>query len=250
MSESSKRRAGLFVKLEQTFPEHPKVLDLSPEAFRLYVEGLCYSARLLSDGLLASSALRRMSDPYAASELVDAGLWHEHPDGYEIHNYLDWQQSRSEVEALSEARSRAGKASAEARAQQRAEQLVEHPVEQSGSNPPTDKNRSDENRSDLENTRDFDEFWKSYPRKVAKPKALTAYRSARKRASADAIADGLRPWLVYWSALPDKTFVPHPSTWLAGDRWNDPAPPPKAARNGAVSNTDVARDFIAGLEQS
>lgn len=67
---------------------------------------------------------------------------------------------------------------------------------------------------------EFDGFWRAYPRKVGKAKARTAYRSARKVASMDEIAAGLR------AQLPDLRrrevhLVPHPTTWLNQRRWED-----------------------------
>lgn len=67
---------------------------------------------------------------------------------------------------------------------------------------------------------EFDGFWGAYPRKVGKPKARKAYAAARKRASLDEIAAGLR------AQLPDLRrrdigLVPHPTTWLNQDRWAD-----------------------------
>lgn len=68
-------------------------------------------------------------------------------------------------------------------------------------------------------------FWPSYPRKVGKPIALRAYLKAVKRAGGTAaIMAGLQRHLPYWKAKEregDADKIPHPSTWLNRDGWND-----------------------------
>lgn len=71
----------------------------------------------------------------------------------------------------------------------------------------------------------FDEFWSAYPRKVGKPTARTAFFRAVKRGSnPDAIVAGARRCAREWKAAKtEERFIPHPSTWLNDDRWNDRA---------------------------
>lgn len=69
-------------------------------------------------------------------------------------------------------------------------------------------------------TEEFDEFYKLYPRKVAKQAALKAYKTARKKHSAAVILEGLQRYLVEVSDK-DKQFIAHPATWLNGGRWGD-----------------------------
>ena len=82
----------------------------------------------------------------------------------------------------------------------------------------------------------FLEFWVEYPRKVAKPAALKAYRAARKRkATHGEIMAGLRRFV---ASSPDPQYTPHAATWLNGDRWND-TPTPKQ-----MSGIDAARERL------
>lgn len=67
---------------------------------------------------------------------------------------------------------------------------------------------------------DFSTFWNAYPRKVGKRTAHNAYRSAVKRATPDEILDGIRRALPGWVQNEAK-FIPHPSTWLNRDGWDD-----------------------------
>lgn len=87
-----------WAKLDDSFPEHLKVIDLSDGAFRLYVEGLCYAARNLTDGALPKAAVRRLTGgDRRAAELVDAGLWDAVDGGWAIHDYLDFNPSADQV---------------------------------------------------------------------------------------------------------------------------------------------------------
>lgn len=67
---------------------------------------------------------------------------------------------------------------------------------------------------------EFDGFWSAYPRRVGKQAARKAYRAARKGASLDEIAAGLRAQLPDLRGR-DLHLVPHPSTWLNQHRWED-----------------------------
>jgi hypothetical protein len=70
---------------------------------------------------------------------------------------------------------------------------------------------------------DFTAFWSAYPRKVAKPAALKAWRSAKDRPSlADLLAALDRhKGSEQWQAA---RFIPHPATWINGQRWDDQLP--------------------------
>lgn len=86
---------------------------------------------------------------------------------------------------------------------------------------------------------EFDGFWGAYPRKVGKQAARKAYRAARKVASLDAIAAGLRAQLPDLRTR-DLHLVPHPSTWLNQRRWEDD-PRAAAQPRGGPRNYDLER---------
>lgn len=67
----------------------------------------------------------------------------------------------------------------------------------------------------------FDEFWDAYPRKVGKKKARAKFAAAVKAAgSAQRVIDGaLR--LAADPNLPEKQFIPHPTTWMERGGWDD-----------------------------
>lgn len=69
----------------------------------------------------------------------------------------------------------------------------------------------------------FEEFWKSYPRKVAKADARKAWKqTAHVRPDLQTILKAVKDasrtdqWMRGGGA-----FIPHASTWLRGERWED-----------------------------
>lgn len=120
MAEKDKRT---YVKVHDGLPDHPKIIEAGGEAGWLYICGLAYASRQLTDGVIPKRLVPRLTDgskPEAsASALLRVGLWHEGvhecprcpqpgPDAYVIHDYLDHQRSASEVADLRAKRSAAG----------------------------------------------------------------------------------------------------------------------------------------------
>ena len=87
-----------YARLDDIFPEHPKVAALSDRAFRVHVRGICYSAKVLSDGFVPFAIARGWGDK-PVSELTLAGLWDAVPGGFSIHDFLDFNPSKSQVKA-------------------------------------------------------------------------------------------------------------------------------------------------------
>lgn len=105
-----------WVKLSDDFMHHPKVLQVGPNGIALYVAGLCYCNRYLTDGKIPAAAIPTLVDftsaisdadgPDAsgvdlaegvAQSLVDAGLWHRLTRGYRVHDFDQYQPSRAKV---------------------------------------------------------------------------------------------------------------------------------------------------------
>lgn len=105
-----------WVRFEDTYPDHPKVLGLSADAFRLHVTAICYCERHLTDGLLPAVFWK---DVALRDELVRARLIDKTRRGWKVHDYHHYQMSKAEVlsrrEAKHEARSRAGRLGAASR---------------------------------------------------------------------------------------------------------------------------------------
>lgn len=91
-----------WVKLVDTFPDHPKVLAVGDHAAWLWVCGLCFASRHLTDGFIPEHALARLTGlpkPRAlAAKLVEQELWDVVEGGWRVHNYMEKQRTREGVE--------------------------------------------------------------------------------------------------------------------------------------------------------
>ena len=69
----------------------------------------------------------------------------------------------------------------------------------------------------------FERFWAMYPRKKARKKALGYWITAKLEQDADPIIRALQLQLPEFqeTMARDPSKVPHPSTWLNGERWKD-----------------------------
>ena len=100
-----------WVFLSDEAPGHHKLLGLSDAAFRLWIVGLTYCGQQANDGRFSAHAARIMCGYLASPELgkaaiadlVTARLWHATEGGYEIHDYLDYQQSKDSRAASNKA---------------------------------------------------------------------------------------------------------------------------------------------------
>ena len=99
-----------WVKLDDMFPDHPKVVSAGPVAGWLYVCGLCYCGRYLTDGYIPLHQVKKLADVDDVDELVtrlvEAQLWELCEDGYMVHDYLVYNPSRAQVMAARAATSR------------------------------------------------------------------------------------------------------------------------------------------------
>lgn len=67
----------------------------------------------------------------------------------------------------------------------------------------------------------FEIFWKAYPRKVGKGAVRKIW--LRKKFSDETLNEMLETlkWQVKLEQWKNKQFIPHPSTWLNQERWED-----------------------------
>jgi hypothetical protein len=65
---------------------------------------------------------------------------------------------------------------------------------------------------------DFERFWAAYPRHVGKPKALKAFQAAIGKTTIEDMLAALKWQCEAWR---DPQYIPHPTTWLNREGWND-----------------------------
>jgi hypothetical protein len=92
-----------WVKLDDAFPEHAKVERAGEAAAWMFVCGLCYCSRALTDGFIAEARMRRLTTgrypEKTASALVREGLWDRVKGGFQVHDYLVYQPSVEDIKA-------------------------------------------------------------------------------------------------------------------------------------------------------
>lgn len=94
-----------WVRFDNRTPDNLKVERISDRAHRLWFNACCYCSRAESDGfvpatkilLLSASANRKTVD-----ELLDVGLLEAVPEGYLVHDYLNYNPSRRRIAEMRE----------------------------------------------------------------------------------------------------------------------------------------------------
>ncbi|MFR4213719.1 MAG: hypothetical protein ACLT17_08320 [Bifidobacterium catenulatum] len=108
----------MWFKVDDSFFSNPKTAMLSDGATALWLRSGSWSAQQLTDGFIPARMVPmfRGSDD-SVRELCDAGLWayDEQKDGYQFHDWSDYQPDGEEVDALRKKRSKAGKRGANRR---------------------------------------------------------------------------------------------------------------------------------------
>jgi hypothetical protein len=95
-------------RLDDNASGNGKLLALSDAAFRMWAMGLVYCQRNLTDGFIPAHAIdafgvrasnkRRVADELCTPQMADrASVWRKTEGGYQVHDYLDWNDSRADV---------------------------------------------------------------------------------------------------------------------------------------------------------
>lgn len=253
-------------RVDENAPHHPKVHRVGLEGFGFHVAAVCFSNRFLTDGRIRPDELTlifpgvtKAAAVKLARRLVDAELWEENGAAWRIHDFLDYNPSAAEVRQDREA--------ARARQQARRQRLRGTDLSHNGSHsdshadshtvtdgevtpgvrvPRSEPSRSDPIRPDPNRSEEvhppkppkggslppgFERFWLAYPKRVAKDKALAAWRKRGCEPITDEVLAGLEQTRA-WIQRQDGEFTKNPATWLNDGGWKDD-PPDLATRNGA-----------------
>jgi hypothetical protein len=237
-----------WAKIDDGFTDHPKVVAAGPLASWLFVCGLTYSARLLTDGFIPTGQVRKLADVDGAMELaerlVTVGLWERCEGGFRIHDYLDYNPSKAQVlhtrEVRAEAGSRGGKQKASnalansqtfAKTFPKQNSTPSRPVSPSRIDPVPDPAQEDEAPAALarENYSEwFEQFWAEYPRGHGnKVKTYAAWKGrdldkpGAKGLRAEVMA-GLAAWKTCdrWQ----RGMIKAADIWVRDRWWRDPIP--------------------------
>jgi len=89
-------------RLDDSLYDHPKLNDLGRHrlpCIGLWAIAISWSNRYLTDGHIPADQVRRLGGTPALAEwLVRVGLWDKVADGYRVHDFLEFNSSRQEVE--------------------------------------------------------------------------------------------------------------------------------------------------------
>jgi hypothetical protein len=88
-----------WTKIDDGFYDHPKVLEAGNEAIGLFCRVLSYCGKQLTDGFTPERVAAFLGKRRAIDKLVEVGLWECVEGGYQVHDYLDYNRSREDVEA-------------------------------------------------------------------------------------------------------------------------------------------------------
>ena len=251
-----------WLKKDDRFSEHRKIRRLTDAQYRLHDTALHACAKDETDGRVTEDDIADMEHGSRLRKnveaLVSAKLWHEVGDAWVINDYLDYNPSHAELdEKRKQSRERQAKwrkARSEGDSEdvsQRNSGVTNAPVTRTSHPPdptrpvptrPVPSKHEDKTLAQPAVERQpapsrFDEFWETYPRKVGKAKAHTKYATAAKRTSEQTIIDGATR-LANDPNLPERKFIPHPTTWLERDGWEDEPMPPRTGSRRHQDDTD------------
>lgn len=219
-----------WARIAVNFYRHPRTRRLSKDAQHLYLASILHCVEFSTDGrfpadetpYLASVSCVRSS---LESELLDAGLWTRQGEDVVIRDFLQHQTSRAELEARSE-RNRKAADARWSKAKSEPESKPDAPRNATG-NAECNASRVEKSREEKRppDPPGFAEFWTLWPRGEGRKAAVRAFPKAVKAVgSPSVLVDLAEKWLNERASMA-ASFVPHASSWLNGERWNDDPPP-------------------------
>ena len=195
----------------------------------MLLEGLTHAGRKLTDGALPNAVVRKFkTDPHpirVATTLADVGLWELTEDGYQIHDYHDYNPTAADVKKK--------------RVQDRARKHTGIQTE-SARNPDGIQTESARNPDGFHGARApagagvgvgvgvsdlvvFEKWYAAYPKKKAKTDARKAWGQLAPDAELVEIMTTAveaqkqsRQWTKEGGA-----YIPLPASWIRGWRWED-----------------------------
>lgn len=92
-----------WARIDDNFSTHRKFFHAGPEGVAFFVAALCYSARHASDGFVPTEDLfvvypwPNLKPKKIAEQLVSVGLLDRVEGGFQVHDYLTFNESRTEI---------------------------------------------------------------------------------------------------------------------------------------------------------
>jgi hypothetical protein len=262
-----------WARLDDGCNSNAKLTVLTDAAFRLWVCGLVYAQKELSDGFIPESILKTFSVKRgikgAVVELTTSlirgkqPLWHQVDGGYQVHDFLYWNERRDDVLAAREknrlrmnllrggtngARARGvqthNERTTDARAGAVHSSTTTTTTRSTTTEDPTPKPPRAKSARVTDYPALFEAFWKAYPNRVSKGDAHRAWA----KLEPDGALVGRIMSALEWQTLSPQwvkdsgRFIPHPATWLNSRRWEDePVQANAGADNDAMWDSAMQR---------
>lgn len=87
-----------WFRMDDGFHNHPKTIAAGTAAAGLFARCGSYAAQHLTDGFVPAAIARQYGTATMIKRLIEVGYWTADRDGYLMHDYLDYNPSRSKVE--------------------------------------------------------------------------------------------------------------------------------------------------------
>lgn len=250
-----------WVKIDDHFDEHPKHAQAGPLGWALWLAGLAYCNRNLTDGFIPWNVARGLvnwefvGSPDSTGQrpmwtvgvtsghaghdvdcqmvldlLIDAGLWEEREGGYYVHDYPDYQPTKREI--LRQRKQIAQRVSAFRQKKSNGPRNVDsNAVTNADVTPapvpvPVPEKKKNTLAHPPAARNGFDTFWAAYPRKKSKGQAERAWAKLRPDEQLQGtILSALEraKTSAEWRDREAK-YLPYPGTWLNAKGWEDEIP--------------------------
>lgn len=115
-----------WYRVDAPMPRHEKYAPLSDVEFRLAITAGAWCAEHMTDGFIPKKMVQTLTRApsgkklaSAIKSLLDAKIWHDKGEHYELHDFLDWNLSKAQWQARVSAGAAGGRAKAAKRSEER-----------------------------------------------------------------------------------------------------------------------------------
>lgn len=236
--------------VDDGFYSHPKVVDLilnpnvdGVRALGVWPFALSWACRHTKDkpadeqGVIPARMIQSWDRllgrvPEAAEALADARLWDRLPHGaYRIHDFREWAQLEKREKAQADGRRGAAKRWPNGHHGDTlfGDPTSDHngvPIRGADGDPNATPNTPSPPLPPPINTRAahaaFDEFWKTYPRRIGKDAARRRWAKVITKTDPARVIAGAKVYAELCERKRTETkYIAHPATWLNAGRWQD-----------------------------
>ena len=225
-----------WFKMDDQLYGHKKTRRAGVEAMGLWAICGAWSAAHEEDGFVPDYIAENFTTKanLYADRLVKAGFWEktekDGDNGWQFHDWNQYQPTADQQEARREQwreRQRSARSRKQVSRESHADVTRESRESHGESHAPVTESRPVPSRpvkdTSASDDAGFIEWWASYPRKVGRGQAWTAYKRAAKKTTPDALLAAAVTYSEQTRGSEPK-FIAHPATWLNGERWLDEPP--------------------------